>query len=249
MAFVHLFLIIGLATSASCIEETNNVIERLALRLEATEREYKREISAMKEKMAVMEDNFLKKEKEMLQKINELGEKFERNDDVIDSEQNSESEALKQRRSFKEVRDAVETEVAFYATHSKHDVTHLGDNQIIAFNQTVTNIGNAYNVHHGAFTAPVDGTYVFHVTLMGTLHDAANKFYSAFIDVDDIAYSRFWIVPYDQSSHMFVIELKSGNVVSVKNARVDDGIVGQHYSSFSGFLLYQHSYAPAIFGK
>jgi hypothetical protein len=68
MAFVHLFLIIGLATSGSCIEETNNVIERLALRLEATEREYKREISAMKEKMAVMEDNFLKKEKEMLQK-------------------------------------------------------------------------------------------------------------------------------------------------------------------------------------
>ena len=150
---------------------------------------------------------------------------------------------------FPDVSDAIETEVAFYATHSNHDIQHLGAHQIIAFNQTVTNIGNAYNPHHGAFVAPVDGTYVFHVTLMGTLHDSSTHYYTAYIDVDDVGYSRFYIVPYDQSSHMFVIDLKSGSEVSVRNERVDDGIVGQHYSAFSGFLLYQHQNEPAIVGK
>ncbi|XP_045190942.1 complement C1q-like protein 4 [Mercenaria mercenaria] len=213
-----------------------------------------------------MEKDFLKRETDLLQEINQLKDKY--GDDGITLEEDQENEdaqngytefiqhsekedtrsPLKERRSSI-VREAVETEVAFYATHTQHDIRHLGQGQIIAFDQTVTNIGNAYNTHHGAVVAPVDGTYVFHVTLMGTLHNASNHYYTADIDVDDVGYSKFYIVPYEQSSHMFVIELKSGSAVSVKNGRVDDGIIGKHYSAFSGFLLYQHFQPPAVVGK
>ncbi|XP_053372917.1 C1q-related factor-like [Mercenaria mercenaria] len=149
-----------------------------------------------------------------------------------------------------DVREAVETEVAFYATHSHHDVQHLGQNQIIVFDQAVTNIGNAYNSHHGGFVAPVAGTYVFHVTMMGrNAHAVTGNHFNAYIDVDGRTYSQLWVVPYEQSSQMFIIELSAGKTVTVKNHILDDGFVGQHMSTFSGFLLYEHYRSPAIVGK
>lgn len=244
MGFVKVFLILGLATSAFCFEVTDDIIERLA-RLEATEREHKQEIAALKGQMAAMEGNFLKRENEMLLKMNEIRGNCEEYGEETESEHYPDNKPLKL-RSFTGVRDVVEKEVAFYARLSEKIVTNLGRNQIIAFNHTVTNIGNACN---GVFTAPVDGTYVFHVTLMGLLHNATDTHYSAFIDVDGVAYSMFWIPKNAQLSRMLIIELKSGNVVSVKNGRIDDGVAGHHYSSFSGFLLYPHNHEPAIIGK
>ena len=35
----------------------------------------------------------------------------------------------------------------------------------IYFTSTVANVGNAYDIHHGVFEAPCDGTYLFSVTL------------------------------------------------------------------------------------
>jgi len=58
-----------------------------------------------------------------------------------------------------------ETPVAFFATLTSH-IVHAGQNQIIAFDRVVTNVGNAYNPHVGAFTAPASGIYVFSVSLL-----------------------------------------------------------------------------------
>lgn len=55
--------------------------------------------------------------------------------------------------------------VAFTATISDHYIEHAGDHQVIVFDNVVTNVGNAYNSHVGIFVAPVNGIYVFSVTL------------------------------------------------------------------------------------
>ncbi|XP_069109615.1 heavy metal-binding protein HIP-like [Argopecten irradians] len=60
-------------------------------------------------------------------------------------------------------RDEVES-IGFSATLSS-DVA-LGDNQIIVFDNVVTNNGNGYDFRLGQFTAPVTGLYAFSVTAM-----------------------------------------------------------------------------------
>lgn len=50
--------------------------------------------------------------------------------------------------------------VAFSATLTK-DINPLGDNQVLLYDKVITNVGGAYDSRHGAFRAPVSGTYKF----------------------------------------------------------------------------------------
>ncbi|KAL4240922.1 hypothetical protein ACF0H5_001705 [Mactra antiquata] len=141
----------------------------------------------------------------------------------------------------RKARMAPENEVAFYATHTQHDILHLGANQALTFDNAVTNIGNALNNISGIFVAPVAGTYVFHATVMGrSVHVDTSSRFAAHFDVDGTAYSRFWVSPYDQSSQMLVIDLRPGQSVSIRNVHIDEGYIGNHQTTFSGFLLYEH---------
>ena len=54
----------------------------------------------------------------------------------------------------------VQNTVAFFATVKLMSLNHLGSHQNIVFEDVVTNIGNAYNNHHGVFIAPVSGLYL-----------------------------------------------------------------------------------------
>ena len=58
-----------------------------------------------------------------------------------------------------------ETPVAFLATLADH-AESLGADQIIAFENVITNVGDAYNSHAGVFIAPVSGIYVFSTSIM-----------------------------------------------------------------------------------
>jgi hypothetical protein len=54
-----------------------------------------------------------------------------------------------------------------------HDVTdregiNLGDQQTLVFDQAVTNVGQAYSLTTGIFTAPAAGTYAFFLTQMAS---------------------------------------------------------------------------------
>ena len=57
------------------------------------------------------------------------------------------------------------TPVAFLATLSDH-AENLGADQNIAFENVITNVGDAYNSHAGVFIAPVSGIYVFSTSIM-----------------------------------------------------------------------------------
>lgn len=122
---------------------------------------------------------------------------------------------------------------------------HLqGQKQNIVFDNAVTNIGNGYHPLHGIFTAPVEGTYVFAVTVSGI---SPNGTYYCYLDVNGEAVSKFVIHRYEQSSHLAIVHLKTGNDVSVKNSNIDEHILGDKYTAFSGFLLYQtYEYEPSV---
>ncbi|KAL4230496.1 Complement C1q-like protein 4 [Mactra antiquata] len=221
--------------------------------------ESEREIFVLKETIKKMESDSKHKEEIMLGRIYEQGMEAgnDKSDDMAESKlgdndrtgQTTEGGIQKRRSSIRKARRVSEMETAFYATHAVHNNHDLGANQIIPFQQTVTNVGNAYNNNTSVFVAPVDGTYVFHATLMGIDAPNVQNHIRAHFDVDGTRYSIFYVIEYDQSSQMLVINLKAGQSVSVRNEYLDAGFVGAHNSSFSGFLLYQHSLTNNIVGK
>ncbi|KAL4217329.1 hypothetical protein ACF0H5_023780 [Mactra antiquata] len=247
----------------------NGLMERFE-RLEASDAAHKAKIVEMEEthaqevltltkKMNEMEANFERKVAALEEEIKDLKNgPSETLNDVLeqpDNEQkNEEAESFRDatnrikrhENSIRKYRDFPENEVAFYATHKDHDIHHLGAQQPLLFQQTITNVGNAYNNNTGAFVAPVSGTYILHATIMGI--DVGSGYYHAHFDVNGVTYSRFYVTAYDQSSQMLVIDLTAGQTVTVKNDVVDSGFVGQHYSTFSGFLLYQHSLPGNVIG-
>ncbi|KAL4241048.1 hypothetical protein ACF0H5_001826 [Mactra antiquata] len=210
-----------------------------------------KEISKLKHKMEKMEFDFKLREEMLLKKIKEqemtsLDARI-RHDNINDTP--SQNNGIQTRRStIRKYRAVPETETAFYATHTVFQNHHLGVKQVLPFELAITNVGNAYNNHSSTFVAPVDGTYVFHATVMGLDTHSSNHMRAHF-DVDGTAYSVFLVTAFDQSSQMLVINLTAGQTVSIKNDHVDEGFVGTHHSTFSGFLLYEHSSVNVIVGK
>ncbi|KAL4222971.1 hypothetical protein ACF0H5_019012 [Mactra antiquata] len=222
--------------------------------------ESEKEISMLKQRMKKMESDFKLQEEMLLKKIkdqtlmsldsiSDITENESVGDDIVDQAP-SVKDHIQQRRSIiRKDRSIPEMETAFYATHTVHATHHLGVNQVLPFELAITNVGNAYNIHTSTFVAPVPGTYVFHATVMGIDEQGGDPHMRAYFDVDGTAYSVFYVTSYDQSSQMLVINLTAGQTVSVKNDYSDEGFIGTHHSSFSGFLLYQHSSMNAVVGK
>ncbi|KAL4221766.1 Cerebellin-1 [Mactra antiquata] len=126
----------------------------------------------------------------------------------------------------------VETHVAFFASLT-NQVTNLGANQDIPFDNVMINLGNGYNNNHGTFIAPVSGLYVFGVTL----HIYGERTWGYFV-VNGNAIAKINIFPV-QSSQMVIVRLDQGDDVSVQNYSPGKALMGDGYSTFCGFLLYQ----------
>ncbi|XP_045200120.2 uncharacterized protein LOC123554206 [Mercenaria mercenaria] len=124
----------------------------------------------------------------------------------------------------------VESPTAFSASITS-DQEHLGQGQDITFDHVITNVGGAYNNHHGSFIAPVSGTYVFYFSL----HSPGAR---ADLMVNGTAIANLYIGN-DQASQQVIVTLKAGDDVSVQNIQSDKLYWGSGYSTFSGFLLYE----------
>ncbi|XP_045206771.2 complement C1q tumor necrosis factor-related protein 3-like [Mercenaria mercenaria] len=122
-----------------------------------------------------------------------------------------------------------------------HIFDHAGVRQNIVFDHVETNLGNGYNPHHGVFTAPVSGLYVFYSSILADMDRevwcriVVNGNNKASVN------ARGTNGRYDQGSQAIDVQLQQGDDVSVQNAAADDSIYGDAkiYSTFSGFLLQQ----------
>ncbi|KAL4226161.1 positive regulation of dendritic spine morphogenesis [Mactra antiquata] len=141
-------------------------------------------------------------------------------------------------RSAMGIRQAeFESPVAFYAHLGNHHFEHAGVNQIIIYDSIVTNVGNGYNDSLGAFTAPVDGIYVFSSTMVALQHRNAHSSFFKNSDRINTMFASGVESQYDTSSSTIVLQLSKGDVITVRNGDADTSIHGYDHSSFSGFLL------------
>ena len=133
--------------------------------------------------------------------------------------------------------------MAFFATIS-NNIEHLGANQDIVFDHAITNVGNAYNGHHGTFIAPSAGIYMFSTTLVHPWQHA--KSWGHFMVNGNIVAKL--VVSDFPSSQTIIVSLKQGDDVSVQNTASDRDFNGDRYSSFCGFLLYEDFPMPSVVG-
>lgn len=84
------------------------------------------------------------------------------------------------------------------------------------------------------------------VTIDGISESQYHNYYAR-LDVNGEVVAKFITQPLGQSTHMAVLQLKAGGKVSVKNTAADEHILGEPFSSFSGFLLYE-SYGSSVIG-
>ena len=142
-----------------------------------------------------------------------------------------------------------ETPVAFLATLTSH-VLHAGQNQPIVFDRVVTNVGNAYNPHLGAFTAPASGIYVFSVSLLSFPGHATHY---QLMKNNDFISNIYLQTPsagqYESTSQTVVLQLTKGDDVSLRNIDGDESLHGDNYNTFAGFLVWQDFNQPAVVGK
>ncbi|XP_052806964.1 cerebellin-3-like [Mya arenaria] len=243
-------ILLSLIARVETLEENDRVQKKQISTLIRNENNQKQEIAALKGTVAQMKErirHFETKHDEMIlanASVNSAGdENFNPSPRVFPGR----STYIRKAPDDEKARRFVENKVAFYATNSAHDIQHLGQSQALVFDVVHTNLGNGYNNVSGHFIAPVPGVYAFHVTICGRdVHTEIDKHYYAGIYVNNDVKSSFIVTPYDQSSQMLVSLLNAGDVVVTRNSRVDDGYIGQTFSSFSGFLLYETEGLPVL---
>ncbi|KAL4240091.1 hypothetical protein ACF0H5_000885 [Mactra antiquata] len=127
--------------------------------------------------------------------------------------------------------------VAFFAVLS-HSMLHAGENQNIVFDTVQSNIGNGYNPHQGVFIAPLDGTYVFHSSIVAYPN---LEIWCLFV-INGIPSSAIYAhrtdYHLDCGAQMIIVTLNQGDDVSVQSKAANDAIYGNSwlYTTFSGFL-------------
>lgn len=128
-----------------------------------------------------------------------------------------------------------------YCVHSHTRITHKS--QVVKYNQVQFNIGGGYRKYSGHFVSPVNGTFVFFLSLQPFPGSKA----SFLITVNNrgMVEAVSGKIPneYNMSSNMVIVSLRQGDHVWVMSHPTWSVDPRQHLqyqgNSFSGFLLYQ----------
>ena len=108
---------------------------------------------------------------------------------------------------------------------------------VLLFDSVNYNNGNHYNPETGVFVCPVDGVYLFAMTLCAP-HDEAMFAHIRISGVKMVgAYSR----DYELSSNLLVSSCNAGDEVSIVGGQNGDtlqGSDGHRYSTFSGVIIH-----------
>ena len=131
--------------------------------------------------------------------------------------------------------------VAFHAVLGGAETANLGIHQNIPFPLELLNIGDSYENAHHRFIASISGVYVFSVTLL-----SYNHFPSSVVGnlvKNEAVLARVLAEGdegrHDQGSVTVTVLLQDGDQVWDIRGPENASIYGDHYTSFTGFLLAQ----------
>jgi len=149
-----------------------------------------------------------------------------------------------------------QSQIAF-ASHLSSHAKGLGVHQVVPFDNVTLNAGNAFDPVTHVFLCPVTGVYVFQSSLMAEQHDmiqtaividGANgaKLYASGADSARAGSG----LGYDQGFNSLVTLCKQGQHVWVRNHHANGhAVYPAHFSTFSGFMLYEvETSVPTIVG-
>ncbi|XP_033019361.1 caprin-2 isoform X10 [Lacerta agilis] len=132
-----------------------------------------------------------------------------------------------------------QTRTAFSATRTSNFTPGTLD-QPITFDLLLHNLGEAFNIHLGRFSCPVNGTYVFFFNMLKLAVNV--PLYVNLMKNEEIlvsAYANDGAPDHETASNHAVLQLFQGDQIWLRLHR--GAIYGSSwkYSTFSGFVLYQ----------
>ncbi|KAL2083038.1 hypothetical protein ACEWY4_020811 [Coilia grayii] len=154
----------------------------------------------------------------------------------------SKAEAMETRLWRSRERQREQSRVSFSASLLAEGMGNIGPSGVdtLLFKHVITNIGNAYNAHTGAFTAPIRGVYFFVVFVYGVGNASTATGVSLYRNGEHVvvayAHQPSSVV---RASNGASLLLEKGDVVYVKlwsGAWVNDN--QNHHTTFSGHLLF-----------
>lgn len=123
----------------------------------------------------------------------------------------------------------------------------ISDGSAVIYDTAHTNVGNGYDTTSGTFTAPVEGTYVFHFHALSHADEEAwiELFHNDQYVVASYGYTSG---SYADSGNSVVLHLKKGDRINVKARPGTDvklyGDSDEYYTTFCGALL-----SPTVHGS
>lgn len=131
--------------------------------------------------------------------------------------------------------------VAFYAYLSHHEAASSAVHHIIAFDKVITNVGNAYHPHTGAFIAPRSGLYVF----TWTIAQWGSSYHVTELVVDNVIVNAISMNPYNlmtgSVTGTVVVHVNQGDDVLVRTgSRYNHGDINSDTdgrSTFAGWNI------------
>lgn len=124
---------------------------------------------------------------------------------------------------------------AFTASLTKSRSFSTSGSEVIVFDKVWFNSGNAYDPNTGVFTIPRTGLYMISATVRST----ANEYLHCHLRKDNEALLRIFGTGYNTGTINPVMALSKGTRIYVNHDsnRINEDILGAHYSMFSGLLL------------